>query len=71
MKRIRFYKWSCGTWTTIHHCANTETNTLIFDIARHYIDAIVIQFPYLIKIEKNEQKEIFCECAPPYCATGS
>ena len=61
MKRIRFYKWSCGTWT-IHHCANNETNTLIFDKARHYIDEIVIQLPnYLIKIEKNE-KEIFCKC---------
>ena len=44
----------------------------MYDKARHYIDAIVIQFPYyLIKIEKNEQTEIFCECAPPYCATGS
>ena len=57
MKRIRFYKWSCGTWTTIHHCANTETNTLIFDKARHYIDEIVIQLPYyLIKIKKMKKK---------------
>ena len=56
MKRIRFYKWSCGTWT-IHHCANNETNTLTFDKARHYIDEIVIQLPnYLIKIEKMKQK---------------
>ena len=54
MKRIRFYKWSCGTWT-IHH----ETNTLIFDKARHYIDEIVIQPPkYLKKIEKKWKRNI-------------
>merc|ERR1712013_197488 len=28
----------------IHHCANNETNTLIYGKARHYIDDIVIQF---------------------------
>ena len=31
------YKWSCGLEYR-HHCANNETNTLIYDKARHYID---------------------------------
>ena len=54
---MRFYKWSYGIWT-IHHCANNETNTLIYDKARHYIDEIVIQFPnYLIEIEKMKKKQ--------------